>query len=74
VRIKRRKKPAFLSILVVSADNGLVKALFKSPFQRPTYKHIAVQAIDTNGDGVSDAVKLTAMKGRRKHVARVFSV
>jgi hypothetical protein len=73
VKLRRKKKPALLGIQVQFADNGQVITQFRSPFQTPTFKRIRVQAIDTNGDGVPDAVQVSALRGKR-HVSRVISV
>jgi hypothetical protein len=73
VKVKRKKKPALLEVQVKFADSGLVKTQFKSPFQTSAFKRITVQAVDTNGDGVPDAIQVTAFKGK-KRVQRVFPV
>ena len=63
-----------LKIVVRFADTGAVQALFNSPFTKPAYLRIAVLTIDTNGDGVTDAVRVTALKAgpRRKLVKKIF--
>jgi hypothetical protein len=54
------------------ADTGAKKREFLSPYQKPTFKAIQVTIRDTNGDGVPDAVVVTATKGKRI-VTRVFA-
>src|SRR5262249_6901649 len=65
-----------LKIVVKDADTGEIKAQFDSPFQRPTFRQIAVLALDIDGDGVVDAVRLTARRlgQSKKLLVRTFSV
>jgi hypothetical protein len=62
VKLGKKKK---LAILVSFADNGAKKTVLPSPFQKPAYKKISVGVKDTNGDGVADAVVVTAVKGTK---------
>jgi uncharacterized protein (UPF0548 family) len=59
-KVGRRQR---LFVRVSYADTGAVKAWFRSPFQRPAFRNIAAVAVDSNGDGVADAVLLAARKG-----------
>jgi hypothetical protein len=54
-----------LFVRVSFADTGAVKAEVRSPFQRPAFRAIAAAAIDGDGDGVADSVRLTARKGKK---------
>jgi hypothetical protein len=47
------------------ADTGALKAEVRSPFQKPAFRAIAAAAIDGDGDGVADSVRLTARKGKK---------
>jgi hypothetical protein len=67
---KTRKKKT-LAVEVFYADTGATKRVFPSPFQNGRYKNIGVSVRDTNGDGVSDEVVVTARKGKRT-VTAVF--
>ena len=62
-----------LFVRVSFADTGALKSEFLSPFQRPAYRSIAVSVFNSDGDGVADAVRLTARRGRRT-VTQVFTV
>jgi hypothetical protein len=44
---------------------GLIRDEFRSPFQSPQYTGISVNTLDLDGDGLADAVLLTAHKGKR---------
>ena len=55
------------------ADNGQVMEVIKLPFRALTFRHVQVQPLDTNGDGVTDAILVTALRGK-KHVSRVIPV
>jgi hypothetical protein len=61
-RVGKKKK---LAILVTYADTGETKTQFLSPFQKPAFRAIQVTVADSNGDGVTDQVVLTAKKGKR---------
>jgi hypothetical protein len=54
-----------LFVRVSFADTGAVKAEVRSPFQKPAFRAIAVAAIDGDGDGLADSVRLTARKGKK---------
>jgi hypothetical protein len=54
-------------------QNGQTLRLIISPFQKPLYQAIQVLAVDTNGDGSPDTVKLFAKKGK-KTVTWTFTV
>jgi hypothetical protein len=62
VKVGKRKK---LVIVVTFADTGAKKSQITSPFQKPAYRSIQVSVKDTNGDGVPDAVVLTARKSKK---------
>jgi hypothetical protein len=62
-----------LFVRVSFADTGALKSQFLSPFQRPAYRSIAVTVFNSDGDGVADAVRLTARRGRRT-TTLVFTV
>jgi hypothetical protein len=64
---------AQLSVRVSFAETGALKSEFPSPFQTPAFRAIAVTVFNSDGDGVADAVRLTARRGRRT-VTQVFSV
>src|SRR5262249_20342334 len=68
VRVGKRKR---LLVVVRSADSGAVKTMFFSAFQKPRYNAVAVTTVDTNGDGVADAVLLL---GWRHHKLRTLLV
>jgi hypothetical protein len=61
-KVGRNRK---LFIRVFFADNGTLKTEFSSPFQNPTFRAIEALAIDSNGDGATDTVLLTANKGKK---------
>jgi hypothetical protein len=72
-RLVRRGKAKRLFVVVRFADTGAVKAVFKSPFQKPAFKKIQLSTLDSNGDGAADTVVLTARRlGKTK--ARVIPV
>jgi hypothetical protein len=58
-------KRRLLFVRVSFADTGALKAEVRSPFQQPAFRAIAVAAIDGDGDGVADSVRLTARRGRK---------
>jgi hypothetical protein len=64
-------KKTRLMVEVLFADTGMLKRKFLSPYQGPAYRNIQASILDTNGDGVPDAVLVTAQKGKRK-VTRQF--
>src|SRR5262249_18813953 len=64
---KRRR----LLVVVRYAESCAVKTMFWSPWQKPRYKAVAVTAVDTDGDGVADAVLLL---GWRHHKVRTILV
>jgi Calx-beta domain/FG-GAP-like repeat/FG-GAP repeat len=51
-----------LFVQVFYADSGELKTEFRSPFQRPAYRQVVARAVDSNKDGLRDAVRLTARK------------
>jgi hypothetical protein len=51
-----------LIIVVRFADTGEIKVQFDSPFNPPGFRRISVSLLDQNGDGVGDAVQVTALK------------
>jgi hypothetical protein len=55
------------------ADTEALRAEVRSPFQRPAFRAIAVAAIDADGDGAADSVRLTARKGK-KTVTRLLAL
>src|SRR5262245_30154942 len=73
VRRGRRRR---LRVVVRDADTGEVKVQFFSPFHKPAYRGITALAVDTDGDGESDAVRITARRvgPRRKRVTRIIPV
>jgi hypothetical protein len=70
VRAGRKRKPR-LMVAVFAALTGAEVESFASPFQKPAFRDIHVGVIDSNGDGIADAVVVTARKGRRR-VTRIF--
>ena len=52
-----------LMVQVRYADTGVLKCQFLSPFQAPTYTNIVVAVVDTNSDGVTDKVRVSARLG-----------
>jgi FG-GAP-like repeat/FG-GAP repeat len=69
--VKRQVGPRLrLFVQVFYADGGELKAEIRSPFQRPAFRKIVARAIDTNGDGITDAVKLTARKVSTNQLVR----
>jgi hypothetical protein len=59
------------------ADTGAIKAQFTSPFQRPAFRQVAALAVDADGDGAADAVRVTARRAggpRNKLYTRTFFV
>ena len=72
VSVKVGKKKTRLMVAVLFADTGALKEEFPSPFQKPAFRNIQVNVVDSNGDGVPDEVLVTAKKGKRK-VTAVFS-
>jgi large repetitive protein len=54
-----------LFVRLVFADTNQVKSLFRSPFQKPAYRAIAVSLVDADGDGLPEAVLLSARKGKK---------
>jgi hypothetical protein len=62
-----------LFVRVSFADTGARKSEFLSPFQRPPYRFVDVSVLNADGDGVADAVRLTARRGRRT-TTLVFAV
>jgi hypothetical protein len=62
-----------LFVRVSFADTGALKVLVRSPFQKPDFRAIAVAAIDGDGDGMADRVRLTARKGK-KTVSRLLAL
>lgn len=70
---RRARTQRQLFVRVLFADTGEVKAEFLSPFQSPRFRRIALALLDTDGDGVTDAVLLSAKRGR-KSVQRQFAV
>src|SRR5262249_31701391 len=68
VRVGKRRR---LLVVVRFADSGAVKTMFWSAFQKPRYNAVAVTTVDSNGDGVADAVLLL---GVRHHKLRTILV
>jgi hypothetical protein len=66
VKVGKKRK---LVVQALFADTGALANEFLSPFQKPAFKHVEVSALDTNGDGVPDAVVVTAKKGKRTVIA-----
>src|SRR5262249_24329909 len=58
-------KQSLLFVRVTFADTGALKAEVRSPFQKPTFHAIAAAAFDSDGDGVADAVRRTAKRGKK---------
>src|SRR5262245_8567606 len=54
-----------LFVRVTFADTGELKALVRSPFQKPAFHAIAAAGFDADGDGLAESVRLTARRGRR---------
>ena len=61
-----------LMVQVRYADTGVLKRQFLSPFQAPTYTNIVVAVVDTNSDGVTDKVRVSARLGSQL-VAQLFT-
>jgi hypothetical protein len=60
-------------VKVFFADNGALKIRFRSPFQSPAFSRIRAVAFDSSGDGVADAVLLTARRVTNNQlVGRIF--
>jgi Calx-beta domain len=59
-----------LFVQVFYADTGELKTEFRSPFQRPAYRQIVAKAVDSNQDGLRDAVRLTARKVSTNQLVR----
>jgi parallel beta-helix repeat protein len=59
--VKKNHHRRFI-IVVRFADTGEIKAQFNSPFNKPGFRKISVSLLDQNGDGVGDAVQVTALK------------
>jgi hypothetical protein len=76
VAVRKRGKPPRLNVVVRYADTGEIKAQFNSPFQQSAFRKIAVLAIDTNGDGVLDSVRVTAVQvgPRKRRVQRLIPI
>jgi uncharacterized delta-60 repeat protein len=64
VRVKQGQK-FVTKIRIRFADTGDVKREFTSPFPPPRFTKIKVVVLDINGDGVTDAVLLTARLGTK---------
>jgi hypothetical protein len=58
-------KRRLLFVRVSFADSGALKAEVRSPFQKPAFRAVAVAAFDSDGDGVTDSVRLTARRGKK---------
>ena len=69
--VKRLKKKKVLFVRMTNARTGEVLQEIKSPYQKPTFAHIAVSVWDADGDGIPDTVVLTARKGK-KRLSRQF--
>ena len=59
-----------LFVRVCYADTGEVMTEFRSPFQRPTFYKIVATAFDSDGDGLADAMKLTARRTDTNRLVR----
>jgi hypothetical protein len=62
LEVVRKNHQRRLIIVVRFADTGEIKARFDSPFNKPGFRRISVSLLDQNGDGVQDAVQVTALK------------
>src|SRR5262249_41809582 len=62
VRVGKRRR---LLVVVRYADSGAVKTMFWSAFQKPPFKAVGVVTVDSNGDGVADAVLLLGWRHRK---------
>jgi hypothetical protein len=67
----RRKHHGKRRLMVVErfADTGAVKAMFVSPFQQPRFKHIAVSVARDHGDGIPQALVVTAVRKGKTYTA-----
>ena len=74
VRVALVKRPVGttqkLFVQVFYADSGELKTEFLSPFQRPAYRQIVARAVDSNQDGLADAVRLIARKVSTNQLVR----
>jgi uncharacterized delta-60 repeat protein len=73
VPMRGRGHQPFLEVVVRYADTGAVKKEFRCPFQPTRYRRISVSILHTDGDGLADAVVLTAQQGK-KTFTRTFPV
>jgi len=62
---RRHKLKKALFVHIVFADTGALKAEVRSPFQNPAFQAIRAVAADSDGDGVPDAVRVSARKGKK---------
>src|SRR5262245_60481276 len=62
---RKHKGKKTLFVRVVYADTGALKAEARSPFQSPAFKAVRAVAVDTDGDGVPEAVRVSARKGKK---------
>jgi autotransporter-associated beta strand protein len=62
----RKKVGASRKLFVrVLGAGGQLKREIASPFQKPAFQVITATAVDTNGDGITDAVQLLGRKGKK---------
>jgi hypothetical protein len=70
VEIRRVGPTLTRFVKVFYADNGALKIRIRSPFQSPAFSRIRAVAFDSNGDGVADAVLLTARRVTNNQLVR----